>query len=191
MKKLITIILLAVLAIPGFAQKQPEQKWTVKANAGYFPSVPTLVLPFVAVAMGLATANNENEKIDTSLPPYVAVEAQYAFNTRWSIGLEAGYSGSRYVIVYKDTGEVKSSTDLLFFPVMVEGRYNYLCRPIVKLYGSFEGGVILNIQDKVEVVPSGQINPLGVEVGQRFFGMAELGIGMTYFGLRAGIGYRF
>ena len=41
------------------------------------------------------------------------------------------------------------------------------------------------------VVPDIQLNPIGVEFGRRFFGMAEMGVGVNYFGGRLGIGYRF
>lgn len=36
-----------------------------------------------------------------------------------------------------------------------------------------------------------QMTALGVSFGQKFYGMAELGIGGRYFPLRLGIGYRF
>ncbi|MBP5637154.1 MAG: hypothetical protein J6X25_06550, partial [Bacteroidales bacterium] len=56
MKKLITIVLLAALALPAIAQElvteeqaqplelaqpqQKEHKWTVRGSAGYYPTIP-------------------------------------------------------------------------------------------------------------------------------------------------------
>ena len=195
MKKLITIVLLFVLAVPVFAQDydfEPEQKWTVKANAGYFPTVPTIILPFVAIAMGLATANKDNnEKAEISLPPYTSVEGLYSINSKWSVGLSAGYFGSVYRIVDLDDNHEVSRTDLVFIPVAIEGRLNYLNRPKVKLYGSLEAGIVISPDADTDLSPDVQLNPIGVEFGRRFFGSLELGIGMNYTGVRGGIGYRF
>ena len=130
MKKLITIVLMLALAVPVFAQDydfEPEEKWTVKANAGYFPTVPTIILPFVAIAMGLATANKDNnEKAEVSLPPYASIEGLYSINSKWSVGLSAGYFGSVYRIIDLDDNHEVSRTDLLFIPIAIEGRFNYL-----------------------------------------------------------------
>ena len=195
MKKLITIVLLSVLAVPVFAQDydfEPEQKWTVKANAGYFPTVPTIILPFVAIAMGLATANKDNnEKAEISLPPYTSVEGLYSINSKWSVGLSAGYFGNVYRIVDLDDNHEVSRTDLVFIPVAIEGRLNYLNRPKVKLYGSLEAGIVISPDADTDLIPDVQLNPIGVEFGRRFFGSLELGIGMNYTGVRGGIGYRF
>ena len=196
MKKLITIVLLLALAAPAFAQDyymiERERNWTVKANAGYFPTVPTIVLPFIAIAMGLATANKENnEKVDISLPPYASVEGLYSINSKWSVGLSAGYFGSVYRIIDLDDNHEVSRTDLLFIPIALEGRLNYLNRPKVKLYGSLEAGVVISPDSDSQLIPDVQLNPIGVEFGKRFFGSVELGIGINYTGVRGGIGYRF
>ncbi len=195
MKKLITIVLLSVLAVPVLAQDydfEPEEKWTVKANAAYFPTVPTIVLPFIAIAMGLATANKDNnEKVEISLPPYASIEGLYSINADWSVGLSAGYFGSTYRIVDQDDKHEVSRSDLIFIPVALEGRLNYLNRPAVKLYGSLEAGVVLSPDSDQKLIPDVQLNPIGVEFGRRFFGMVELGIGMNYTGVRGGIGFRF
>ena len=194
MKRLITIVLLLALAAPVFAQDYDfaEEKWTVKANAAYFPTVPTIILPFVAIAMGLATANKDNnEKSEVSLPPYASIEGLYSINSRWSVGLSAGYFGSVYRIIDLDDNHEVSRTDLVFIPIALEGRYNYLNRPSVKLYGSLEAGIVLSPDSDTDLIPDIQLNPIGVEFGRRFFGSVELGIGMNYTGIRGGIGYRF
>ena len=210
MKKLITIVLLAALAVPVAAQElvftdeqtqpqeltlpQPkEQKWTVRGSVGFFPTVPVMIDIFGGMFVGIAVGLNKdaNETLDFDLPPYFALEGMYSFNESWSVGLGTGYLGTTFKVVDKDTREVKSSSVISIFPLTAIGRYNYLNRPAVKLYGSLELGGMFMFQDELQVVPDVQLNPIGVEFGRRFFGMVELGIGMNYTGLKGGIGYRF
>lgn len=193
MKKLIAVILLFALALPVFAGEPVERKWSIRASAGYLPSVPVVVSVFGATFLGIAISANEdsNETLDISIPPYFSIDALYHFNTRWSVGLNTGYAGCVWKIVDKDTRVVNSETHLDFIPVTAVGRYNYLYRPKVKLYGSMEAGALLFAGDDFGVTANFQINPIGVEFGQKFFGMAELGIGLNYVGCRLGMGYRF
>lgn len=196
MKKLITIVLLAALALPVFAQelspeKPVEQKWTVRASAAYYPTVPTVALPFIAIGLGLANQNNETEKTDITFPPFCQIEALYSFNPRWSVGLGVGYSGFEMVTKEIATGNVTKRDYFTLMPITAIGRCNYLNRPAVKLYGSLELGAFFTIGGDFEVVPDVQLNPFGVEFGKRFFGLVELGVGLNYFGVNAGVGYRF
>ena len=194
MKKLIAAVLLAALSLPAFAQEEPEQKWTVRASSGYFPTVPILVDLFGALFVGVAIAANEdaNETLDMDIPPYVGLEAMYSFNSRWSAGVGTGYLGTVWKIVDTTTKDVKSISYLTFIPLTLQGRCNYLNRPQVKLYGSLEAGALFAIgSGDFSVAPDLQLNPIGVEFGSNLFGLVELGIGMQYTGIRAGIGYRF
>lgn len=197
MKKLITIVLLAALALPVFAQelfpeKPVEHKWTVRASAAYYPTVPTVALPFIAIAVGLANNNNETEKTDITFPPFCQIEALYSFNPRWSVGLGVGYSGFEMVTKEIATGNVTKHDYFTLMPITAIGRCNYLNRPAVKLYGSLEAGVFLPIgTGDFQVVPNVQLNPIGVEFGRRLFGLVELGIGLNYVPVRIGMGYRF
>lgn len=195
MKKLIPIIILAALATPVFAQgsTSEETKWTVRASAGYYPTLPTLTTIlgafFVAPWIGLDEDNNEEWAVE--IPPYLSVEAMYSFNHRWSLGFGTGYTGTVWEIVDKDTREVHSSTFLTFIPLNVIGRCNYISRPAFRMYGSLEAGAMLFAGSGLGASFSFQINPLGMEFGRRFFGFAEAGAGMNYFGCRLGAGYRF
>ena len=207
MKKLITIVLLAALAVPVAAQElayteeetqplslpQPkEQKWTVRASGGYYPTIPTVALPFIAIAVGLANNNNETEKTDITFPPFTQLEALYSFNPKWSVGMGFGYSGFEMITKDKTTGDVKKRDFFTLIPVTFIGRCNYLNRPAVKLYGSIEAGAFFAVDtDEFSVVPDVQINPIGVEFGRKLFGIFELGIGLNYVPVRVGIGYRF
>ena len=198
MKKLITISLLLALAVPVFAQDydfEPEERWTVKANAAYLPTVPILIDLFGGIFAGIAIGLNKdsNETLDFTTPPYISVEGLYSFNEDWSVGLSVGYCGTVFKTVDKDTREVHNRSTITLIPINVEGRLNYMNRPKCKLYGSLEAGIFLNLGNGSgsPVVPDVQLNPIGVEFGRRFFGSVELGIGMNYTGIRGGVGYRF
>ena len=197
MKKLITIVLLSVLAVPVFAQDydfEPEEKWTVKTNAAYLPTVPILIDlfggMFAAIAIGLN--KDANETLEFATPPFFSVEGLYSFNSDWSLGLSVSYCGTAFKTVDKDTREVHTVSYMHFVPVCVEGRLNYLSRPACKLYGSLEAGAFVSFgSGDLQLIPDVQLNPIGVEFGRRFFGSVELGIGMNYTGVKGGIGYRF
>lgn len=194
MKRVIAAILLFALWVPVFAQEpQQEPRWTVRTSAGYIPSVPTLVSIFGAMAVGVAVglSSDSNQKVDVSIPPYLGVDAMYSFNSRWSAGVSTGYTGSVMRVVDKETGAVNSTNFVHFVPLTAVGRYNYLNRPSVKLYGSLEAGGLLSFGNDIQLTYNFQVNPIGVEYGNKFFGMAELGVGMNYFGGRIGLGYRF
>lgn len=198
MKKLITISLMLALAVPVFAQDydfEPEERWTVKANAAYLPTVPILIDLFGGIFAGIAIGLNKdsNETLDFTTPPYISVEGLYSFNEDWSVGLSVGYCGTVFKTVDKDTREVHNRSTITLIPINVEGRLNYMNRPKCKLYGSLEAGIFLNLGNGSgsPVVPDVQLNPIGVEFGRRFFGSVELGIGMNYTGIRGGVGYRF
>lgn len=196
MKKLISAILLFALAVPVFAQELPEvqePKWTVRASVGYIPSLPTLVSVFGGIFVGAAISmdKNANETLDIIIPPYLGVDAMYNFNSRWSVGLSTGYTGTIWNTVDKDTREIHSSQQMVFVPLNVVGRYNYLSRPNLKLYGSLEAGALFIKGSEFDINANVQVNPFGVEFGKKFFGMAEVGVGINYAGGRIGVGYRF
>lgn len=196
MKKLIAATLLFALALPVFAQEEPQEpKWTVRASGAYIPSMPTIVSLFGAIAVGIAVSANEdnNETLDIQLPPVFTVDALYSFNPRWSAGVSATYAGSVWNIVDKDTREIHSSQLNSFISLCAVGRCNYLNRPAVKLYGSIEaGGMLVAGSSSASLAGCFQVNPIGVEFGSdSLFGLVEAGVGMNYLGGRAGIGLRF
>ena len=190
MKKLLATILLCVLTMSAFASEQADEKWTYRASAAYYPTVPLVALPWLAIGVGLGADQDAGETSKVDFPPYVSLEGIYSFNTRWSLGLNVGYCGLT-AYVYNADMTVKSQSSLVIIPVTVVGRCNYLYRPKVKLYGSLEGGVIFSPQGDSDVLPDVQLNPIGVEFGRKVFGLVEVGIGMNYTGVRLGLGWRF
>lgn len=190
MKKIIALLLVGTLAISAVAGETPDQKWTYRASAAYYPSVPFVVLPFVAIGVGLSADQDAGETSKIDFPPYVSLEGIYSFNERWSLGMNVGYSGFTAKVLNADK-TVKSSSTITLVPITAVGRCNYLSRPKVKLYGSLEAGIIMNFQDEFQIIPNAQLNPIGVEFGRQVFGLVELGFGMNYAGLRVGLGWRF
>lgn len=190
MKKFLCFIALIVLTVPAFSQEQAEQKWTYRASAAYYPSVPLVLLPFVAIGVGLSADTDAGETSKVDFPPYASIEGLYSFNQKWSAGMSLGYCGFVAKVFNADKTE-KSSSAVTLIPVTAVGRCNYLSRPAVRLYGSLEAGVMLNISGEFQVIPAVQLNPIGVEFGRSFFGLVEAGVGFNYTGLRVGAGYRF
>ncbi len=89
-----------------------------------------------------------------------------------------------------------------YYTPMVVARFSRLNRSIVRLYSSVGVGITY-LQDNYtsyNYIPSGsqywtkfalQIAPVGITIGKKLFGYAEIGIGNIYEGGCAGIGYRF
>lgn len=77
--------------------------------------------------------------------------------------------------------------------ILPMARFTYLSRDWVKLYsGAGVGMVFSGMQGGAfHCIPTFQTVPFGVSFGHRVFGFAEMGLGLTYCGMNAGIGYRF
>lgn len=85
---------------------------------------------------------------------------------------------------------------------MLTARFSWLNRRIVRLYSSFGMGVAVNLTDtemisadrswtRPRTYVSVQAAPVGISVGGKLFGFAEVGIGTIYMGGCMGLGYRF
>ena len=79
-------------------------------------------------------------------------------------------------------------------------KLHWLNRRYVRMYSSFGAGVAFCIsgdryrkgdEQSVVLLPSFQLNPLGICAGKRFYALAEIGIGTVFTGVRLGAGYRF
>jgi hypothetical protein len=71
--------------------------------------------------------------------------------------------------------------------VMPTVRFSWFYRDAVQLYSTISVGVITDFD---EVYPWGDLTLVGCSFGRKFFGFAEVGMGMAGW-LRAGVGYRF
>ena len=77
-------------------------------------------------------------------------------------------------------------------------RFQYLDRPVVGLYSGVSVGVLFAIESDYldpkprfdAVLPAFQLTALGVRVGNRVYGTAEIGVGHKGF-VNIGVGARF
>lgn len=80
------------------------------------------------------------------------------------------------------------------FYALPEVQFTYVHKPCFKLYSGVGLGV--GFYDNFEHLDSpvnmeAQMIPIGVMVGRKLFGFAEIGYGTVYCGAKVGIGYRF
>lgn len=93
-------------------------------------------------------------------------------------------------ITRKPAGYSRTGVALHLLPQL---RFYYLKRPVVRLYGDVGLGMTKYFGEdfRNRIAVDAQFSPFGIELGKKFFGFAELGIGTTYSGLRGGVGYKF
>lgn len=76
--------------------------------------------------------------------------------------------------------------------VLPQARFNWVRQEIVKVYSSVGAGIRAgSFDEREDILLAGQIVPIGINVGKKVFGFAELGIGTVYIGGMFGVGYRF
>ena len=121
---------------------------------------------------------------------------------KWfAVGLYAGYVSEWQTTHLRTTQAVISKTSERHLMLVPTVRFTYLNRPIVRLYSSIGVGVgfcrerTRNVEgylenNQRETFCPAQITLLGVSVGRRLFGFAELSTGSLGV-CTAGIGYRF
>ena len=85
------------------------------------------------------------------------------------------------------TGEKIDNLSYYSLSVMPSVRFNWFYRDAVQLYSTISVGVITDFD---EVYPWGDLTLVGCSFGRKFFGFAEVGMGMAGW-LRAGVGCRF
>lgn len=93
---------------------------------------------------------------------------------------------------YSQTDEPKGRVRGFTATLMPQARFNWVRKDIMKLYSSVGLGVRAGkFDDRDDALVAAQLVPIGINVGGRVFGFAELGIGTLYMGGMFGIGYRF
>ncbi len=127
-----------------------------------------------------------------------AISLGYAYRVRrWlDVGVTFSYAGFYCNVRNTARGDVAWREREHYLTVMPVVRVGWLNRPAVRLYSSFQ----LGYQRSFETYYPGerwdenycgvQLTLLGISVGRRFFGYAELGIGMRGVCI-CGVGYRF
>ena len=129
---------------------------------------------------------------DTCLTPRYFVgnySLSYTYkDRRWlSYGGTAVFGASTRWRKNSITGEKIDNLSYYCLSIMPTVRFDWFYREKVQLYSTISVGVITDFD---EVYPWGDLTLFGCSFGRKFFGFAELGLGMAGW-LRAGIGYRF
>ena len=132
--------------------------------------------------------------------------ADYVF-ARW-FALSADLSAT---VVWHDvcdgvSGHKTGTKSGVVLCLMPQAKFIYLNRPTVRLYGKLGLGVVKyfgfdrrnwdSVDGDVQFydnsfTPGIQSAPFGIELGRKFFGFAEIGVGTLYRGISAGLGYKF
>ena len=129
---------------------------------------------------------------DTYLTPRYFVgnySLSYTYqDRRWlSFGGTAVFGASTRWRKSAHTGEKIDNLSYYCLSIMPTVRFDWFYREKVQLYSTISVGVITDFD---EVYPWGDLTLVGCSFGRKFFGFAEVGMGMAGW-LRAGVGYRF
>ena len=189
MRKLATLLMM-VFALNAKAQQTPSYQHTIDLGIGL--RIPGHTDPGMI----------DNRPVDETLHkmPIPSVTYQYMMNRHWGLGATASFLYYHKKMIYCDTGETADKMSETAFALMFTTRYYWRTKNWVRVYSSASVGLgydwekkykTYNGKESQRIFPSGQISPLGIEVGKyRLIGFGELGLGMTGW-FRAGIGYRF
>ncbi len=99
--------------------------------------------------------------------------------------------------VWKDVHDAVSGNKVgrvngCIFTVLPQAKFTWVNREMVRLYSSVGLGITAGGFDgTTDTYLAGQAVLLGISVGRRFVGFAELGSGTMYMGGMIGVGYRF
>ena len=217
MKNLKTILLalVALLAVQG-AMAQTRQKSVVKTDSTTVITIvkthPTftpkhdirvgvgtmsLVTSFALDDWGYADMSirdfrSDMANADTHLTPRMFVgnySLSYTYHDRrWlQYGGTAVFGASTRWRKDSITGEKLENLSYYCLSIMPTVRFNWFYRDKVQLYSTVSVGIITDFE---EVYPWGDVTLVGCSFGHRFFGFAEVGMGVAGW-LRAGVGYRF
>lgn len=143
-----------------------------------YPSVKDFYSDFYGP---LYTTGNVGAEFDWVLKKWMTVSAGAYFTGFWADRFD-GMTGAR---MRKENG--------LAVSLVATFRFTYLNRRYVQLYSGVSAGAFVIGASTGEV--SGMVHiqgiPIGVSVGRKVFGFAEVGIGTMYMGGNIGLGYRF
>lgn len=130
--------------------------------------------------------------------------AAYTYNFNRIFALSAGltYEGGWSDKYKRGDGTHIARLSSHYLTPMLTARFSWLNRRIVRMYSSFGAGMAVCLADTViesadtyyrrpRTYISLQVAPVGISVGGKLFGFAEVGLGTIYCGGCLGLGYRF
>ena len=130
--------------------------------------------------------------------PSFAVNYRYAIKYWLHLGVEVYYGGKYSRQHDRITDAFVGTTDITQLSILPSIRFQYLDRPVVGLYSGVSVGVLFAIESDYldpklrfdAVLPAFQLTALGVRVGNRVYGTAEIGVGHKGF-FNIGVGSSF
>ena len=119
-------------------------------------------------------------------------EMNFHFKKWFTLSVEVAANRIWKHTYYSQTDEPKGRVRGYTATLMPQARFNWIRKDIVKVYSSVGLGVRAGkFDDRDDALIAAQLVPIGINVGGRVFGFAELGVGTLYVGGMFGIGYRF
>ena len=129
--------------------------------------------------------------------PNFAAEAMVHLSKKSALGVavSACFHNYRIFSAVENDKQVSSVTSAALY-VLPTYRLYYLNKDMVRLYGNVSLGLTSYFNTDISgsrYIPqvAFNISPIGVEVGRRWFGFAEIGLGTVYCGVSLGAGYKF
>lgn len=192
MKKVYLTFISIVFA--GALQTLAQDKGTssISANLGFGTSTEIADLAAEIITSPL----NTNYAEDTEVGATFGLTYRYAIKNNWNIFVDGYYQEIKRT-AYSTTGKI-GEADFNYFTVGVGTDYSYLHKGIFRLYSGLAVGYTFedaSYSGNISSEDDGgffnfHINALGVRVGKKLAGTAEIGFG--YKGIiNAGISYMF
>ena len=129
--------------------------------------------------------------------PYVGLRFGYRVKRWFKVGADLGWSGNFYRQHTSDGSDLKESINAM--TLIPKVTFFFATSRYVSAYAGVGFGVRYNLRqgevrdlrDLRTVEPAWQITPIGITVGYRVPGFAELTFGKDVMGIKFGVGYRF
>ncbi len=129
--------------------------------------------------------------------PLFSINYFYNRNQRWSFGASLSYESAGHAFYSRKDDSLINMDKRNIITAMAHVRLSWLNRRYVRMYSSIGMGRSFSLEgefrehDGEGMAFAMQVVPIGISIGKKLYGFAETGIGTSYFGLSAGIGYRF
>ena len=198
--------MVSLLSTGLFAQKAPAVSYgnnELDLSYGLFttPQFVDVFADIFAAVFSLGNYQLDNQHYTGG----IILTYKHAFNDRWLLGFSAAYDGRSADLLNKERDTKKGSYVSSYITPVVSFDYRYLMKEKVQLYSGIAlGATLLNehktvtnpepdesaTSDENQVFFDFQVNLIGVRVGKKLAGFAELGFG--YKGIiNGGISYQF
>ena len=168
-------------------------KHDIRVGVGTLSAVTSLLLDDWGYASGVPyDFRSDMASTDTYLTPRYFVgnySLSYTYHDRhWlQYGGTAVFGASTRWRKSAITGEKLDNLSYYSLSIMPTVRFNWFYREAVQLYSTISVGLVTDFD---EAYLWGDLTLVGCSFGRKFFGFAEVGMGMAGW-LRAGVGYRF